>query len=392
MHVLLLSPQPFLVDRGTPIAVRAVVTTLCENGHTVDLASFHGGRDVSIRGMRHFRIGQPPLVGNVPIGLSCQKLVCNLWLLALAFRLLRRGRYDCIHAVEDSVFLALLLRRFAPVPVIYDMDSIMSDQIAEKWPALARLARGLRRIERVAMRASDLIICVCPALASRAADDAPATAQVVLHDYPLWNDGAGAPSIRTGGDPGRLVALYVGNLQPYQGVDLLTDAVRLLPAGLKLDLVIVGGLPEDAGRAVERSARDESGIRIRFLGPMPLEWLPGLVLQGDILLSPRRQGVNTPMKIYTYMMAARAILATSIPSHTQVLDESCALLVSPTAAAIAAGLEHLAVDPGRRERLGTAARHKAETCYSKARYDAILLGAYDRLHLPTSGTLCTHPD
>jgi len=381
MRVLLLAPQPFFVDRGTPIAVRAVVEALCEAGHSVDLVTFHGGRDIAVPGMRHFRAPRPPLVGTVPVGLSWQKLLCNLSLLVLAFRLVRRGGYDCIHAVEDSVFLAMGLRLMGRLPLVFDMDSIMSDQIIEKWPAMRPVGALMRRFERAAMRASDVVLAVCPALAERAAEDAPGTPRHVLHDFPLEGSGAEAPAIRDPARPDRLLALYVGNLQHYQGVDLFLEAVRRLPGDAGVDVVIVGGLPEDAAARGEETA----GARVRFLGPMPLSCLPGLLAQADVLVSPRLRGVNTPMKIYSYMMAERAILATSILSHTQVLDESCALLVPPEAGAMAAGLMRLAGDAALRARLGAAARERAATRYSKARFEEILLSAYDALPAPRGG-------
>ncbi|MGK7869808.1 glycosyltransferase family 4 protein [Falsiroseomonas sp. E2-1-a20] len=370
MKILLLAPQPFFVDRGTPIAVRAVAETLASAGHAVDLVTFPGGRDVAMPGVQHVRSARPPLVRDVPVGLSWQKMLCGLSLFATAFRLLRRERHDCIHAVEDSVFLALLLRLIFRTKLVYDMDSIMSDQIIEKWPRMRPLGRLMRGLERVAMRGSDQVLCVCLALAQRVAEDAPETPSRVLHDFPLWDDNAVAPRIRDASH-GRLVALYVGNLQHYQGVDLLLRAARMLPADSAIDIVVVGGLPEDARRT--------GGVRIRFLGPMPLDNLPGLLVQADILVSPRLHGVNTPMKVYSYMMASRPILATAILSHTQVLDESCALLVQPDAEALAAGLMTLERDPALRRRLGDAARERVETRYSRARFAEILLAAYDDL-------------
>jgi glycosyltransferase involved in cell wall biosynthesis len=370
MKILLLAPQPFFVDRGTPIAVRAVAESLAAAGHAVDLVTFHGGRDVEMPGVRHVRAAKPPLVRDVPVGLSWQKMLCSLALFATAFRLLRRERHDCIHAVEDSVFLALVLRLMGRRPLVYDMDSIMSEQIIEKWPRLRPVGRAMRGMEKLAMRASDLILCVCPALAERAAEDAPATPRQVLHDFPLWDDAATAPRIREPAD-GRIVALYVGNLQHYQGVGLLRRASEMLPPDSAIDIVVVGGLPEDA--------RQSGDSRLRFLGPMPLDCLPGLLVQADVLVSPRLHGVNTPMKVYSYMMAGRPILATAILSHTQVLDDDCALLVQPNAEAIVQGLLALERDPALRQRLGAAAREKVETRYSKARFEEILHGAYARL-------------
>ena len=54
--------------------------------------------------------------------------------------------------------------------------------------------------------------------------------------------------------------------------------------------------------------------------------LASLLAQADVLVSPRTRGNNTPMKIYSYLDAGRAVLATDLPTHTQVLTPECARL------------------------------------------------------------------
>lgn len=46
MKILLVAPQPFYQERGTPMAVRLLAATLCEFGHEVDLLVYHVGADV----------------------------------------------------------------------------------------------------------------------------------------------------------------------------------------------------------------------------------------------------------------------------------------------------------------------------------------------------------
>jgi glycosyltransferase involved in cell wall biosynthesis len=82
------------------------------------------------------------------------------------------------------------------------------------------------------------------------------------------------------------------------------------------------------------------------------------------------------MKIYSYMAAGRAILATDIASHSQVLDKDCALLVPARGVAIAAGLARLTGDAALRARLGAAAAARAGDLYSLAAYEARLGRAY----------------
>src|SRR5690606_1692413 len=44
----------------------------------------------------------------------------------------RTKRYRCIHAVEEAAFPALLLGRRAGIPVIYDMQSSLPEQLAQR--------------------------------------------------------------------------------------------------------------------------------------------------------------------------------------------------------------------------------------------------------------------
>src|ERR1700704_6965269 len=113
MRILLVAPQPFYQERGTPIAIRMLVETLCGQGHAVDLLTYHEGMDVTIEGLRILRTAALPGVRNIPIGISWQKLICDFLLCGKLLALGLTHRYDVIHAVEESVFPALLLRPFA---------------------------------------------------------------------------------------------------------------------------------------------------------------------------------------------------------------------------------------------------------------------------------------
>jgi glycosyltransferase involved in cell wall biosynthesis len=388
MKILILAPQPFFVERGTPIAVRAAAESLCRQGHEVDLLVLHEGEDISFPGLQLHRVRRPPGVGHVSIGFSLAKLLCGFWLAAHALALLRRRRHDVIHAVEEAVYPALIARLFYPAAVVHDVDSLMVDQIVEKWAAARHFRRPLDWIEKFAARRADMVLPVCPLIGVAIRKRAPGQRIHLLPDIALPAPSGVAPDSVT--DLRRVtgrnvpLALYVGNLEHYQGVDLLVDAMSELPDDCGVVLAIVGGVFEEvlaARRAVDRRGL---GKRVVFLGPAPLAHLPWLLSQADILVSPRLKGVNTPMKIYSYMAAGRAILATDIPSHTQVLTRRTAVLVSPTTTALAAGLVTLSADPVLRSRLGRAAAARARDHYGPASFDRRLSAAYADL-LPLKG-------
>ncbi|HEY1890330.1 MAG TPA: glycosyltransferase family 4 protein [Steroidobacteraceae bacterium] len=381
MRILLVAPQPFYQERGTPIAVRMLVEVLCAQGHAVDLLTYHEGADLDIDGLKILRTPALPGLRHIPIGISWKKLVCDLLICAQLVRLVLSRRYDVIHAVEEAVFPAILLRSSSHARVVYDMDSMLGESLVSRWRLLRPLERVLRVIERAVIRRTDAVFAVCSDLAQHVSDDAPGVPVFLIEDVALpshQNCGSAEP-LRELLDIQGSLALYVGNLQRYQGVEHVVRAMAQLPRALDLTLVLIGGAENDIARlrALVRKLHVEE--RVYLLGPRPLAQLTGFLAQADILVSPRSQGSNTPMKVYSYMNSGTPILATRILSHTQVLDDNCAQLVEPNSQALAHGLAALAADEPLRARLGAAARRRAREKYSVEAFREKVRAAYRTL-------------
>jgi glycosyltransferase involved in cell wall biosynthesis len=381
MRVLVVAPQPFYQERGTPMAVRLVVETLCAQGHEVDLLAYHEGEDIAVAGLRIFRARRPWGVRHVPIGISLAKLQCDVALCVELGRLLKSNRYDVVHAVEESVFPAALLKARYGYKLVYDMDSSLVDQLVDKWRFMRPLRRLLAGIERFAVRRADRALAVCEDLGQKIRPWIGAERVTVLPDVPMGEE---PPDVEAYGTSkqlrahGSLTAMYVGNLENYQGIDLMLEGFAACGvAGLAL--VVIGGLAEHIARYRERAQRLGVGERVQFLGPRPVAKLRTYLAEADILLSPRTLGGNTPMKVYSYMQAGKAILATDIRSHTQVLDPECAVLARPDPRSFAAALSALANDPLLRARLGHAAHEKVEREFSLPVFRQRLKLAYEHL-------------
>jgi len=383
MNVLLLAPQPFYRERGTPIAVRLLAETLCSLGHTVDLLVYHEGEEISHPGLRLLRAPAPPLVRDVPIGFSWKKLACDISLTASFVRLARPGRYDVVHAVEEAVFPAAWLHWRHRAAVVCDMDSDLVDQLVGDSRLRGLLRGALDATVSRALGACRLVLAVCPHLAERARALCPRVPVRVLEDIPLADcPDEPVEDLRSRFGATGALALYVGNLEPYQGINLLLEALAVLGGDAPVTLVVIGGSPGDIARHRERAAALGLAGFVHFAGPRPVRELGGYLAQADILVSPRTLGENTPMKIYSYLAAGRSIIATDIGSHTQALDASCAVLVPPDPASLAAGLRRLAGDPRLRERLGRAGVARAAERYSRDAYREKLRDAYALLATP----------
>lgn len=380
MRILFLAPQPFLEVWGTPLAVAALTRTLGELGHQVDLLTFPQGEPWSAPGVCHLR--SPRLVsGRIRPGFSVGKALQDAPFAWLARRLARSRAYDVVHAVEES---AMLIAPFLPkgVKFVVDMDSDLGEQLGQSKSLVARaLGPMARRLHTSALQRADLAIVINARLAEEARRSRPGLPVHQLEDPPLVAppedaDRAAAAGLRKelglGDAP---VALYTGNFEPYQGVELMARAAALSE---RAAFVFVGGETEDVHDLKARLG-PASLSRCHFVGKQPPETLPRWMALADLLVSPRTRGGNTPFKIYTYLASGKPIVATRLDTHTQVLSDETAFLAAPTAIDLAAAIDKALDDPADRTRRAANGSALLDREYSVARYREKVAAAYASL-------------
>jgi glycosyltransferase involved in cell wall biosynthesis len=387
MKVLLLAPHPFYSDRGTPIAVDLLLQTLSARGDRVDLLTWHLGEDRAYPGVTLHRIPRIPGIRRARPGFSFAKLACDAVMTVSALRLAFRTRYDLVHAVEESAFMALLIRWLRGTPYVFDMDSSMPLQIVEKSPRARFLLPLLKRLEGAVIRRSAAVAAVCDSLADLAKASG-AKRVALVRDISLLPDDRDPASVPPAFSLPGTVFLYVGNLEPYQGIGLLLESLALARTQRPdLTLAVAGGSQPDIAACSARAATLGVADAVRFLGPRPLSEMASLFASAHVLVSPRITGANTPMKIYSYLDSGKPVLATDLPTHTQVLGPEVALLAPPEPQPFAAAMIRLADDPGLRSRLGTKGRALARASYSRPAFLAAVQSLYTDLEaaLPQPG-------
>lgn len=358
MKVLLLAPHPFFQTRGTPIAERSMLEVLAADGHELVVLTYAEGEDPGIPGCRVERLRGRWLPHGVHPGLSWKKLVCDAAMTLQCLALVRRERFDLVHAVEESAFMALAARRLRGVPYVYDMDSCLAEQAMGSWRPLRALAPLLRWCERLAVRGSAGVLALCPAVEEHARRQWPEGLVRTLPDPSMLATTSEVAAAEDGAAP---VVMYVGNLEPYQGIDLLLAGFALARRSVPDARLLIADPGDAARRRPYVAAARRLGIEaaVEWHGPQPTERLGELLARARVLVSPRITGINTPMKIYSFLDSGRPLLATRMPAHVQVLDEQIACLVEPNPADLGAGLVRLLADPALRRRLAARARERA---------------------------------
>ncbi len=383
MKLLFLAPQPFFTNRGTPISTRAAIEVLGAMGHTIDLLTYHEGEDTRIENVTHHRTMRPPMVGSVPIGPSWQKLLCDFLMTIKAVLMARRNGYDVVHAVEEAAFMAWFIRLVYGVPFVFDMDSWMSLQLVEKSKLLTPIAWVFNWMEKRTVRRSQGVLAVCPALVDVALKHHPTGNVALLPDIPFTGgDNTDLPEALTTATGTRL--MYVGNLETYQGIDLMLDGfAKIADNHPDAVLLIVGGSAQHIKQYKTKAADLCEKGRVVFVGPVPIESLGAVLSFADILVSPRTLGNNTPMKVYSYLQSGKPVIATRLSTHTQVMNDEVSVLVEPNPDAMAGGMATLIGSAEKRRQIGSAGKTYVEREFSEQRFRQRLEDFYN--NLPGSG-------
>jgi glycosyltransferase involved in cell wall biosynthesis len=379
-NALVVAPQPFFTPRGTPFSVYYRTLVAAEQGVLIDLLTYGEGEDVAIPGVRIIRIPRFRFLGPVPVGPSPTKLFLDLWLVLWTVGLLLRRRYDFVHAHEEAVFWCRFLKPLFGFRLAYDMHSSLPQQLANFHFTNSRLlTRTFSLLEKSALAHSDAVITICPDL------EAYALAQGVSPDRQFLIENSLFDNVRLANTPRTTVAaaeetpvvppdaptiVYAGTFEPYQGLDLLLQAfARVRRQRPEVHLLLIGGTPEQVRSMRDLAEQQGIAAACTFTGRLPKERTRRLLEQASVLVSPRVEGTNTPLKIYEQLASGKPLVATRIYSHTQVLTEEVCFLVEPDPDAFAEGLLDALDAPAESRRRAQNARQLYETAYARHCYE-----------------------
>ena len=382
MKILLLAPHPFYQERGTPIDVYLVLRVLSERPDTkVDLLVYNEGADIELPGLDIFRISDMKYLRNIRPGFSFKKLVADFFMFMNALKMVTKNHYDYVHAGEEAVFFAMLFKFLFRIPYIYDLDSSIAQQIVEKKPFLSLFAPVFNYLEKKAIVHAEINLPVCNALAELC-EKQGSQKTVTIHDISQLKN-PGAPSkgfLKKELNIDKDILMYIGNLESYQGIDLLLESFsEACKKTDKIDLVIIGGNQEDINFYKEKSSKLKIENRVHFLGPKPFNKLDEYLAEADIIACPRIRGVNTPMKIFPYLHSGKPVIATDLYTHTQILTEKEAYLAPANKEGFSKAIIDLTESKELRKKYGDSGREFVEKNHTYKAHKERLNGAYNWL-------------
>lgn len=388
----MIAPQPFFQPRGTPFSVLHRLKALSTLGHQIDLVTYHIGEDIEIDNVKIYRILKIPFVTSIDIGPSFKKIFCDIFLFFKTIRMLNKKKYDVLHTHEEAGFMAIILKFVYKIPHIYDMHSSLPQQLGNfRRGNIKVIIKIFELLEKITLRTSDGIITICTDLQERVNTIDPKLNSVLIENVADNSIIFGEENIPENVDrirnkynilSDKKVILYTGTFEKYQGIDLLLKAARLcIKDSTEIVFVLVGGKKEQVDQ-MKKVAKDYGVFhKVIFTGSVHPGDINCFYEIATIIVSPRTEGTNSPLKIYSYLRSGRPIVATNCYTHTQVLNNEVALLVEPEPEAFAQGMLRLIKDQELCGILVLQAQKTAETKYSYKDYLDKTASVYKNIYL-----------
>jgi glycosyltransferase involved in cell wall biosynthesis len=380
-RILYILPQPFLIPRGSSFRALATVKAITELGIHVDFLSYPVGKEVTVEGLNVIRWRSIPCFKAIKIGPSFKKFLMDIPLFLKSLHLILTNKYDLIHGPEEAGIMAAIYGRIFGIPYIYDMHSWMSQQIEESGFIKSRWL--IKKIKNLVMTET---------LKSLAPNIPAFTLKDCSLDIPLEVDLALKEELSKKFNlKDKTVFLYTGNFEIYQGIDLLlkafADLIKLQTNQKKelIFLLVGGGDGQKKNIAKYQSLAKTLGVydSVVFAGEWPVETMPTFMDLSDVLVSPRTQGNNVPLKVYTYMAAGKISVVTDINSHTQVLNSKNSIVAPTEPKAFASALAYaISEDPIVKSDLSNrikTAKYASETRTDQIEFKEVVKNCYGLL-------------
>lgn len=402
----------FSEPQAAQLHIYHTIHGLQEAGHEVSLLALQGRQVLWTNDLQVFKSDKLPATYYAPLGLSGTagfkrfesgvrrlQTAFKLPYLALfdSYRMAEAGRkhlkgFDVIHERFNLLALggAWASRRLG-IPFVLEVNADLLEQ--RKFKGIPE--KGLRRLfavwaTQVCFNSATKIICISNDLKKHLAarwkiaesklDVLPCAA-----DVELFRPNRPAELARRNlGLTNEPVVIWVGGFYPWHDLDLLLESFsQVIKKRPDARLLLVG---DGQTRPLVEQKVLKNGLRqaVILTGAVAHSRVPEMLSVADVAVVPAAPvsasggGTGTPLKLFEYMAAGKAIVATALNQATEVIQDGTngRLVAAGDSHGFAEAMLALINDSPERGRLGQNARRQAVEQYSWQEYTRRLEETY----------------
>lgn len=318
MRIAYLSGSEIPSKSANSVHVMKMCQAFVKNGHEVSLYAFKGKEDV---GDIYKFYGVEPVFEIIRISrLNINGLGNFLYAMMVYKKIKASTLPDCFYGRNPYCLLAV--RKFN-LPIVYESHNPPVYQVRRILEKILLKSRNLENLVVISDALKRIYLEIFPFLSE--------SNTITAHDSA--NEPVSIP-IRLESH-GQLVVGYTGHLYPGRGMEIIANLADACPWAI---FHIVGGNENDLNYWRKRCTQKN----IIFHGYVPPSDVDKYRLACDVLLAPYERRVSvaggggdtsgwmSPLKIFEYMAAGKAILCSDLPVLKEILKhEYSAILCNP---------------------------------------------------------------
>lgn len=341
LRIAMLGACPYPVPQGSQVFLRDNALALRSRGHEVHLVVYGHGLGKDTTGLPIHRCRRIPGDTHTDAGPFLAKPVLDAALVFTLRRVAREARIDlvCAHNYE-----ALLVALAAGVrPILYHAHNAMSDELPYyfRWKSLSAWAG--RWLDRSFPRRADRVVVPHRRLAGHLIVRGCPYDKVAIVPPPVDAERFEAVTPTRETPP----ILYTGNLDAYQNIGLLIEAMGLVRK------------VKPEARLVVATAQQVCLPGAEIVPTPGFDSLKKLLAQDSVFAVPRVSWSGYPIKLLNAMAAGKAIVACQSAAYPITHEENGLIVPDNDAQAFSEALLRLMNDHRLRAELGARARETA---------------------------------
>lgn len=380
LNIAVVAACPFPAPRGTPIRIQRLAEAVAARGHRVHVVTYHYGSGEVAPGLTIHRTPRVRPYYELAPGPTFMKLaVLDPLLTVKLWQVLRQHPIDIIHAHHfEGLLVAQAARLRTGIPLVFDAHTLLRSELP-----LYRLGLPLRAKKAIALTfdrrlpiMSDHVVSVTERIRDRLLElhALPADGVSVVRngaDLHLFR----ASSNRRGAASPTLI--FTGNLAPYQGIDLMLRAFRMiLDRRSDVRLKVVSDSSFERYDALARELDIRNAIDVL---PARFEEIPGQLAEATVAVNPRTDCDGIPVKLLNYMAAGKPVVSFAGSAPGVRHRESGWLVPDGDVQGFAEGALTLIENAGLADTIGSGARRFVEAQHNWDRSAEMLEGIFRRL-------------
>lgn len=364
LRIAMVGACPYPAPQGSQVFMRNTAQCLQSAGHEVHLVVYGYGIGTDHSDLRIHRAPRIPFANKTAPGPSIAKPLQDITLTWKLRRVIEKHHIQlvCAHNYE-ALFAALLARKH---PIIYFAHNAMSDELPHFFNNTQITEEIGRFLDQTFPRRADVVIAPHTRLAGHLVVRGCDQDQVKIVPPPIDAQRFEPAPLNTEGTP---PVIYTGNLDAYQNLPLLFDAMKL----------VRNKHPET--RLIIATAAKAKGLPAEIAPIMGFDALHRFLAQDAVFAAPRVSWSGYPIKMLNAMAAGKAVVACESAAYPITHEETGLIVPDNDTHAYAAALLRLMENPELRSSLGARARqtilekHAPDTIARQL--ETIALAAYD---------------